>query len=156
MGNVLPAQTSILGKPECDRRSPGAIGELCFERQSRVGDNWWGHPTAMSHTGHSPPKSPKDGAPTWVFWVGICSTRARLLWSKFSSRASRAPCTPLSTRLLPYSRSPMDWIQWMTWSFVHTSTSARQQGHSSGPPHATLVALRRFWDVLRPFPFAPG
>lgn len=36
--------------------------------------------------------------PTWVFCVGIWRTRASVLWSKFSSRASKAPCTPLSWR----------------------------------------------------------
>lgn len=38
MRNVLPAQTSTLGKPECGRKSPHAIGVLCFERQSWTGD----------------------------------------------------------------------------------------------------------------------
>ena len=36
--------------------------------------------------------------PTWVFCVGIWRTRASVLWSKFSSRASKAQCTPLSWR----------------------------------------------------------
>lgn len=36
--------------------------------------------------------------PTCVFCVGICKARASALWSKFSSRASRAPCTPLPCR----------------------------------------------------------
>lgn len=56
-------------------------------------------------------KIPRAAALTCVFCVGICKTSARLLWSKFSSRARSAPCTPLSTRLFAYSRSPMDWIQ---------------------------------------------
>lgn len=56
-------------------------------------------------------KTPGAAALTCVFCVGICKTSARLLWSKFSSRARSAPCTPLSTRLFAYSRSPMDWIQ---------------------------------------------
>lgn len=101
----------------------------------RAQQGWWhcwSHATAMSRAHHPPPKHPRDAAPTCVFCVGICKTSARLLWSKFSSRARSAPCTPLSTRLFAYSRSPMDWIQWMTWSLVHTSTSAEEQGRVSG------------------------
>ena len=68
-----------------------------------------------------PPEPPQ--CLTCAFCVGICKARARLLWSKLSSSAIKAPCTPDSIRLLAYSRRLTDWTHLMTRSLDHTNTS---------------------------------
>ena len=61
---------------------------------------------------------------TCVFWFGICRASAILLWSKLSSRATRAPWTPDSIRLFEYSFNPMPWTHLIIRSFVQTNTSS--------------------------------
>lgn len=133
-----------------EKRPGHHLSALLSARRGRW--HCWSHTTATSRAQHPPPQHPGDAAPTCVFCVGICKTSARLLWSKFSSRASSAPCTPLSTRLFAYSRSPMDWIQWMTWSLVHTNTSAKEQGHVPGQLRPCSGSC---WDLAMSWTLAP-
>ena len=86
--------------------------------------------------------------PTWTDCVGICSAKAMLLWSKLSSIATNAPCTPDSIKWLAYSLRPTDWVHLITRSLLHTSTSANQQmaapvSKSLPSSHGTLRVKER-------------
>ena len=65
------------------------------------------------------------GWETCMLAVGICRAIARLLLSKLSSSAMRAPWTPDSIRLLANSLSPIDCTHWITRSLDHTRTSTQ-------------------------------
>jgi len=65
------------------------------------------------------------GWETCMLAVGICRAIARLLLSKLSSSAMRAPWTPDSIRLLANSFSPIDCTHWITRSLDHTRTSTQ-------------------------------
>lgn len=84
----------------------------------------FGEPAVRLHRETACSLGPSAAGRTCVFCVGICNKRASALKSNVSSKASSAPCTPLSTRLFAYSLRPMERIQRITRSLLQTSTSA--------------------------------
>lgn len=84
----------------------------------------FGQPAVHLHWEMACLLGPSAAGRTCVFCVGICNKRASALKSNVSSKASSAPCTPLSTRLFAYSLRPMERIQRITRSLLQTSTSA--------------------------------
>ena len=84
----------------------------------------FGEPAVHLHREMARSLGPSPPGRTCVFCVGICNKRASALKSNVSSKASSAPCTPLSTRLFAYSLRPMERIQRITRSLLQTSTSA--------------------------------
>lgn len=91
---------------------------------------------------------PSPAGRTCVFCVGICNKRASALKSNVSSKASSAPCTPLSTRLFAYSLRPMERIQRITRSLLQTSTSAGNE-FGKEPQKAVLPSCSCSEGVLR-------
>ena len=84
----------------------------------------FGDPAVHLHREMARSLGPSPAGRTCVFCVGICNKRASALKSNVSSKASSAPCKPLSKRLFAYSLRPMERIQRITRSLLQTSTSA--------------------------------
>ena len=84
------------------------------------------------------------GWETCMLAVGICRAIARLLLSKLSSSAMRAPWTPDSIRLLANSFSPIDCTHWITCLLDHTSTSIHDHTHTDNHTH-TQTHTHTYW-----------
>ena len=86
------------------------------------------------------------GWETCMLAVGICRAIARLLLSKLSSSAMRAPWTPDSIRLLANSFSPIDCTHWITRSLDHTRTSTQDNTETTLWTHTHTHTHMRHTD----------